>query len=769
MSGNNKLLRIVGIAVFILLINNCNVFAQLPETPIDIMDEVHVYVYGYNVLIFGDALANNIPSIEDLLIITDPSDCGFVDIAEEWDCGNPIYRFWYKVLHVSFNTECNDELCISIKGNPQEYCFNNPDNIFIKADIIDICENSVKGRYIDIDEPVLFKAKIYYDEDDQEDIPHLISGHVTARNITQSISLLEEDDYNSCRVFISDIYTPREFTGSEIHPFWEMLKFTASYGRRATTHANVKKVSLAVDSVFYEHAIPIRNTYRGMTGCLPYGSNVTFNLKMKINNVYRNWPFCVYAKCTAIGSIDDYEHFTLAGNIDGDDNMLSMVNSDYWLPTDGPVDGDLIELPTYWKAYLNNGDERIIPGYTPLRIYNGVDAQPAIAYNVPDDMAINVNDTITVIANPLPDLDDETGLIHYYWQWSSNSSVTEDNDAGFVYGHSRFNKFYANAQGIYYIKYNANCNYPPYNSPYSDPIAITVLPKLVIDTPVPNEPFYITEVPEMPEIKCRAYFEGIPEDDQSGLIFNWKLSLEWAGNAYTKSGSVTGINYWTVDFGEDFRGGLLTAEVTTTYNGDEYTCTLDAANNNWVLGRNPAPSVVIDYLNDGYDNADKARQAEVIGYKESNYQQFADDGKPLVSRDNGVGIMQLTNPAATIQQTWNWKANVDGGKAILAEKWRASNRWFTNQMNGPVHYPEPTSRQRLLDTYCRYNGDRYFSVSDSLYPGHPCYRKNVMWRDSCGTCLTGYPEADFNKIEKKCMQSGCCYADRAIIIHYREE
>jgi hypothetical protein len=67
-------------------------------------------------------------------------------------------------------------------------------------------------------------------------------------------------------------------------------------------------------------------------------------------------------------------------------------------------------------------------------------------------------------------------------------------------------------------------------------------------------------------------------------------------------------------------------------------------------------------------------------WRESGGRQFdapPDGGAgpcPLFSRDllGGVGLMQVTRPAPTAEQTWNWRANVAAGVALYREKERVA-------------------------------------------------------------------------------------------------
>ena len=55
---------------------------------------------------------------------------------------------------------------------------------------------------------------------------------------------------------------------------------------------------------------------------------------------------------------------------------------------------------------------------------------------------------------------------------------------------------------------------------------------------------------------------------------------------------------------------------------------------------------------------------------------------PLFSSDNlgGVGICQITTPAPTDEEVWNWKANVEAGKRFWDAKQANSRAFMTGQM-----------------------------------------------------------------------------------------
>jgi hypothetical protein len=242
-------------------------------------------------------------------------------------------------------------------------------------------------------------------------------------------------------------------------------------------------------------------------------------------------------------------------------------------------------------------------------------------------------------------------------------------------------------------------------------------------------------------------------------------STTWTGVdlfAATELHENTHLNDWWAFW----PGGYVKLDAGVKWGNDSLTAHYVVADSVKVLGENPIEAMIRAYLRDGYTDHDKARQAEVIGQMESSYRQFRNTGAkrgfPLVSADNGVGIMQITPPPAVSRNRyWNWQTNVDGGKDILQDKWTFSNSWF-DYWTGRG-WPQPTSDNRLYDTYCRYNGGRYYS-NDSLKTGEKFYARNLLWADSCGVCSVNNPQAD-RDTTGACVQSGCCYADDAMEIH----
>jgi hypothetical protein len=116
-----------------------------------------------------------------------------------------------------------------------------------------------------------------------------------------------------------------------------------------------------------------------------------------------------------------------------------------------------------------------------------------------------------------------------------------------------------------------------------------------------------------------------------------------------------------------------------------------------IRGTNPTAMEVTRYL------ATKANSAgfDKILEKESHFRQFNTTNEPIKSFDNGYGMCQLTSPAPTFEQVWNWKLNIDAGLKLFEQK-RLSAVSYLAQ--GKRSY---TADQLKYETVCRWNGGHY--------------------------------------------------------------
>jgi hypothetical protein len=197
--------------------------------------------------------------------------------------------------------------------------------------------------------------------------------------------------------------------------------------------------------------------------------------------------------------------------------------------------------------------------------------------------------------------------------------------------------------------------------------------------PGSNAVFTITAAPDWPAIMFET-------DAQGAHAWQWMISWD----VFTASGSAsTEGNMWNAAPAVLDRGGLLTVKAAA--GGATATITVNIA------GTNPTAADVINHL---ATNPDNDGFAAIIRH-ESKFKQFAASSVPVKSFDKGYGMCQLTNPAPTFEQAWNWKQNVDGGLRLFGQK-RASAVSYLGQ-GGRVY----TQEQLKYETVCRWNGGQY--------------------------------------------------------------
>jgi hypothetical protein len=197
--------------------------------------------------------------------------------------------------------------------------------------------------------------------------------------------------------------------------------------------------------------------------------------------------------------------------------------------------------------------------------------------------------------------------------------------------------------------------------------------------PKANDKFTITAVPGWPSFAF--------ETDAAGQ-HTWNWTISWG--SFKKSGSqTTPGNLWDAQSVVTNLGGSLTVMVSAAKQSASITVK--------IYGTNPSAADVTAYLTTkpGSDGFDKLVEHE------SNFRQFNASNEPVKSFDNGYGMCQLTSPAPSYEQVWNWKLNVDGGLALFASK-RASAVAYLSQ-SGRTY----TSDQLKYETVCRWNGGAY--------------------------------------------------------------
>ena len=241
--------------------------------------------------------------------------------------------------------------------------------------------------------------------------------------------------------------------------------------------------------------------------------------------------------------------------------------------------------------------------------------------------------------------------------------------------------------------------------------------------------FAISADAVMPTITVTATLSGVVLDPRSPPVYTWNATLAFngsvtphgAGRTTTHRPIVPQIgprNTFAIAFSE-VRGGVLTVSVSVRVGANSSTAQSTGLT---IIGTNPTPAAIKTKAN--AIGANKVRFRKQMR-QESSLHQFTASGWPLYSGDNlgGVGLCQITNPAPTADQTWDWKANVDAGWSLYLEKERIASRYPAhvrattlpalvsawNNSRRPaapiaVTLPDYTADQLELDTIRGFNG-----------------------------------------------------------------
>jgi hypothetical protein len=208
----------------------------------------------------------------------------------------------------------------------------------------------------------------------------------------------------------------------------------------------------------------------------------------------------------------------------------------------------------------------------------------------------------------------------------------------------------------------------------------------------------ITTAPAMPEIDVQAWIIGVPRELTTVTMFEWTATLEF-NPTECRNGIPTSFppvvlsgvcmgGAFALRFTE-FQGGRLSIRVRATVAGDEI---VGERSDLRIVGTNPRYSQLTDAL--------PSRVFRALVWHESRGRQFlgtADGGMsscPLFSGDRlgGVGLMQLTRPAPTRDQTWNWRANIAAGLALFDVKRQAARAY-------PAQYRRSAAFQALVTDF----------------------------------------------------------------------
>jgi len=270
-------------------------------------------------------------------------------------------------------------------------------------------------------------------------------------------------------------------------------------------------------------------------------------------------------------------------------------------------------------------------------------------------------------------------------------------------------------------------------------------------SPPPSQIFTISSAPAWPGV--------VFETDGTGA-HTWSWTVTWLG--FKRSGQeATAGNRWDAGTAVTNLGGTLTVRAQAGAESANIAVT--------IAGTNPSPAEVSAYL---ATLADSAGFDKIIAH-ETRYQHFTSRNEPVRSFDSGYGMCQLTTPAPTFEQAWNWKANVDGGLKLFAQK-RASAVAYLGQ--GGRSY---TSDQVRYEAVCRWNGGSYHEWDAKA--GKWVRRSNVLcdtktgnigW-DMTDAANQGKSEAELHQRDSASYSRGpaagahwryfgVCYADRIL-------
>ena len=232
---------------------------------------------------------------------------------------------------------------------------------------------------------------------------------------------------------------------------------------------------------------------------------------------------------------------------------------------------------------------------------------------------------------------------------------------------------------------------------------------------------------QMPVIMAEAGITGVTPDPSSSTRFTWLVKIHFqcsdCSNGFDKE--------ITDQFQLTSMGGKCAIKFPHVRGGDlTITVSADLATGSYekiskglkIRGVNPARHEI---------NAACGIEAlQKICCQESRRRQFdapAETGVadcPLFSQDGlgGVGLMQITNPAPTDDDHWDWRANISHGVQIFNSKRATASRYpaavrgsaafrelvqrFNAGRNPPVHVvlPDFTPEQLELDMIRGYNG-----------------------------------------------------------------
>jgi hypothetical protein len=259
------------------------------------------------------------------------------------------------------------------------------------------------------------------------------------------------------------------------------------------------------------------------------------------------------------------------------------------------------------------------------------------------------------------------------------------------------------------------------------------MPVALTFTPAGTSKFAISASAVMPAITATANLTGVTVDPKSPPTYRFEATLAFDGSvtphgtgrntSHDAIAAQEGVrNTYLIPFSQ-VRGGVLTVKVSVRV-GTNPPITA-ASSGLTVVGTNPSATQIRAQAN--AVGASKVRFRKQMR-QESSLEQFRSTGWPKYSGDNlgGVGLCQITRPAPTADQVWNWKENVRAGWSLYLEKERIARSYPVTVRSGAtfraqvaawnaqparrgmaaatITLPDYTADQLELDTIRGFNG-----------------------------------------------------------------
>jgi hypothetical protein len=401
------------------------------------------------------------------------------------------------------------------------------------------------------------------------------------------------------------------------------------------------------------------------------------------------------------------------------------------------------DLSLNWKAVVwpnscSRPPRTAKPVSTTLHVYHNFNADSVrITDHHPD--SVYVGDSVRVEAVTTPSL---TFQQRIRYQWHASNPPGGASHFKFNYRADKYNYFFPTAPGNYEVYFAPVDTLTGYidTSQYRK---INVKAKLVISTPRSDTIFWISDTPQMPQIKCRAHIAGLDSAAQETLSFNWKIKLKYENYTLARTGSRRGIGDWIPNFETDFGGDTLMLDVGVKFGRDSLTAHLVAADGVRVLGRNIQNNRrgTVEAFIDGLTQYEAQSRSSAKGaacYETNNYYQFYESGPNSglpygeIGGGGGRGIMQLTfGEYVTRNSLWSWHENVRMGTQACHENYNSAVHNFTDYVPGY----QPTALQVTKQILAKYNGGggiRYFKYYEDMND----FARDTTYCADCGACGT---------------------------------